>query len=397
MPQLVFDPDGKFGSCTLPRSKIQVGGTLTGAKRCEYVRYCTLLTSRDPTLNYTELRDAILAIMKEDVIAHIQTLPEADQPTLLADIEQVYSTIDKSDTPFNCINIIALQTTIVFTKYLENSENPEEYHFSSYPDYVYFTRDDSWKIYAQMKELVKETPSKEYEFLVSDINPVNRIAESRPIFLAFVGFLTLGELMESILKNVFFCGLSYELHHTDGPLANPMTILWHDKFHFDNFTECYKYPTILNEFKQFQAFVVATQDKSTQYAIHLVLFCILHEEPYCYRFSEGENSLNTSFFKDMSEEFTYNELEQNIYNFVSTENQGLAIPKAYRELKEGSTSDLNEDKIKEYLHIVSKLYVKSYKEYEATKAAATGGRRKRLTRKKRISRKQNKLRRSVKR
>lgn len=395
MPHIVFDPDGELDIiCTISKRKSLKGGGLSHEKRCEYMRLIKLITSRDTSLNYTELRDSILAIMREDVMSHIRTLSEAEQPALLANIDHFYSTMDTLDNPFTCINIIALQTTILFTKYLENSENPEDYHFSSYNDYVYFTRDESWNTYSKMKELIKETDSKEYEFLVSDLNPVNGIPESTPLFLAFIGFLTLGELIESILKNVFFCGLSYELHYTDGPLANPMTILWHDKFHYDQYEECYNFPTILNEFKKFQSFIVTTQDKPTQYAIHLALFCILHEEPYCFRFSKKGNSLDTKFFRYSNSPFLYKQLETNLENLCSLENQGLAIPKAYRIVEEGSTTQLNEDKIKEYLHIVSELYVKCYKEYEATKAAATGGRRKQQTRKKHVSRKQKKSRRS---
>lgn len=392
MPFLVFDPEGEFDTCAMPESKFLSGGGLTPEKRCEYLGLCSQMTSRDPSLNYTELRDQILAIMRADVVSHIETLPEGDRPALLASIEQFYSTIDSSDNPLTCINVIALQTTILFTIYLEDPADKNKYHFTSYTAYVYYTQDDSWKTYSGMKELISSEETKEFEFLLSNSDPSKGIPPSETIFLAFLGFLTLRELMETILNNVFFCGLTYELHYVDGPFGNPMVSLWHDKFHYENFEGCFEYPTLLKEFRDFQKFVVRTQEKSAQYAVNFVLFCLLHEEPYCNRFEELGNSLNSPFFKDITTEHILEQLDLNLENLLSLENQGKAIPKAYRELKKGSTSELKEKKVKHYLELASQLYVNCYKEYERSKNT-TGG--KRFTRKKQKKQKKGKSRRTL--
>jgi hypothetical protein len=386
MPRIVFDPDGELETCFIPKKggRYLKGGSLSSAKRCEYMRLCLLITSRDPSLNYTELRDQILAIMKEDVIHHIQTLPEADRPALLADIEQFYSTIDPSDNPFTIINIIALQTTVLFTQYLEDPEDKRKYHmiYSEY-DYLQFTKDDSWKSYTEIKEKLSSSEYSEFQFLISNSNPSEGIDSSEPIFLAFLGFLTLRELIETIMNHVVFCALTYTIEAIDGQPQNPMVTLWHDTFHYGEFQECLKYPSLLKEFKEFQKFVVETQEKSIQYAVHLVFFAFLHELPYCYRFDETGNSLNSPFFKEITPEFIQEQLNENMENFVDLESQGKAIPKAYRELEEGSTKLLKEERVQEYLKRASQLYVNAYKEFEASKHKNKNG-GKRRTRKRRI-------------
>jgi hypothetical protein len=198
--------------------------------------------------------------------------------------------------------------------------------------------------------------------------------------MAYVGFLTIADLIESILNNVFFLGLSYDLHYVDGNINSPISILWHDQFHYDEFIECYKYPVILKELKEFTKYVSATQDKATQYAINLTLFTLLHEIPYCNRF-DGKNSLDTTFFKNMTKEVIYENLEGNLDEFKTLKSQGLAIPAAYRELRGTSKTELNTNKIKEYLQKVSEIYVNCYTEYQATKVTQGGGKNTRNTRK----------------
>jgi hypothetical protein len=352
------------------------GGVLRGNIQREYIDLCKKITNRDVSFDYKPLTLRILEIMYDDVISYINTLPDEVKPDLLSDIEQIYSTIDRNDIPFNCINIFALQITILFTKYHEDKSDPEKYHFFTYHDYMEFTKDTTWKTYNDLKSKVQI--SNEFQFLLSSPAP-----QSVPIFMAYVGFLRLGDLIESILNNVFFLALSYDLQYVDGNINNPMSALWHDQFHYDEFKECYKYPVILKELKEFRKYVCATKDASTQYAIHLTLFTLLHEEPYCYRF-KGNNSLDTTFFNTITKEFIYEILEGNLDEFKTLRSQGLAIPAAYRALRGNSRTELNTDKIKEYLHKVADIYVTCYTEYQATKVVQGGGKRTRRTRKRRV-------------
>jgi len=363
MPEIIFDPDAN-DTCYTPR--IMRGGALRNDIRCEYIDLCKKITSRDTTLDYVSIRNRILEIMKDDVISYIDTLPDEGQKTTL---EMCYSGLDLNDTHFNCINIFALQITMLFTQYHEDKAELEKYHFFTYYDYNNFIND--WKNYGILKSKIEE--SNEFQFLIS-----STLDKSKPIFMAFVGFLTIGELMESILNNVFFLGLSYELKYVDGSKANPISILWHDRFHYAEFEECYNYPIILKEFKEFNNYV-SSKDKPTQYAINLTFFVLLHELPYCDRFDKV-NSLNTSFFNSITEEFIYAQLEGNLNEFKTLTSQGMAIPKTYRKLRRNTNTELNVNKIKDYLHKVSEIYVSCYKEYKSTKV---GGKR-RATRKRKL-------------
>ena len=90
MPEIVFDPpDVNWKKYKSPKNNMK-GGALTGDKRSEYVNLCMAITSRNPSLDYANLRDKILDIIKEDVIGYILTLPKPNQPSLLDDIETFY-------------------------------------------------------------------------------------------------------------------------------------------------------------------------------------------------------------------------------------------------------------------------------------------------------------------
>jgi hypothetical protein len=384
MPQLVFDPDGELDICSLSRRKPLRGGGLLPETRCEYIRLIKLLTSRDPSLNYTELRDAILAIMREDVLAYIHTLPESDRAPLLAAIDQFYSTLDTADNPFTCINVIGVQIGILFTDYIVHYE--EGYNIknnSTYPEFeIYETsiKTDAWKTYSGMKEILGNNTEESYNVLVENTIPENASSSSRPIYILFIGFVTLGELMESFLNNIVYCSLNYKREYIDGGIATPIVAIHHDIGHYlTYFNKCKQSSSYLTTIKQFHSYALTKYDRPTLYAIHFVLFFFLHEE-YCRHFNLENNSQSHH-----SKEFIYTPLKQYIFVFNDLTWLGLCIPKAYRIVQKDGR--LNDEKIDEYLHHVSELYATCYKEFLASRTA--GGRRKRQTRKKRIGHKKS--------
>ena len=390
MPLIIFDPDSKYNSCNIP-SKRMKGGALTGAIRCEYMELCNQITSRDITLDYLFIRNRILEIMKEDVIGYIHTLPDEDQPSLLADIELFYSSFDSNDTPFNCINIIGLQTSILFSNYIVD-KSPFKGDSKILTEY---------KIYNDFKNKIVDNASKvSYRYIISDIDPTKGIPDTTPIFMIFIGGLSINELMKSYFNNVFFLWLSYkresidnhdEIINTQGyPL--PSQIITHDIQHYDGFSSCKEYPVMFNELKAFYKYVSSIQDKSIKYAIMLTFFILVHENVcnslYNIERSSG-NSLNNELFNNITEKFIYNVLNDYLFSFKTILSIGMSIPKEYRELVEGSKTQLNEDKIKEYFRKVSKTYVLHYNMYQTTKNIQLGGKkrktRRRKTRKRRIA------------
>jgi len=398
MPLIVFDPDYNNNRCSnIPKFK---GGGLSGAKRCEYMDLCNQITSRDTTLDYVSIRDRILEIMREDVIQYIHTLPDEDQPSLLNDIDSFYSSFDQSDTPFNCINIIGLQTAILFTNYIISkgeSPKPITIMYKIYNDFK--DKIVNSELYNNPNNIFKRTRHKYFEYYryknyISDNDPTKGIPDTTPILMIFIGGLSIQELMKSYFNNVFFLWLSYKKEYiddtTDDGDTYPVDIIHHDGGHYKNFLKCYRYPIMFSEIKNFYNYASSIQDKSIRYAIMLTFFIILHEN-ICNSFSmivsnnKTGNTLNNKFFNNINEEFIYKELEDYLFSFKTVRSIGTAIPKQYREFVEGSEIYLNEDKIKEYLHKVSKIYVKYYREYLTTKNAQLGGKktRKRSTRKRR--------------
>jgi hypothetical protein len=375
MPEIVFDPpDVNWKKYKSPKNNMK-GGALTGDKRSEYVNLCMAITSRNPSLDYANLRDKILDIIKEDVIGYILTLPKPNQPSLLDDIETFYKGIDKTDNPFNCINIFGLQISILFTQYHEDKSDPGKYFIDPdgtgpQGDYENFI-EINWKSYTDLKKMANRTI---FSFLTKNPDPTQAIPESKPIFMIFIGFLRLGELMQTIFNNVFLCSTSYTIEYVDGIQMNPMTSLWHDgSFHYEIFRGCFEKPTIVKEIRDFLKYI-STKDKPTQYAINFVLFFIYHEDVSCEREEMEENSLNTRFFNMVTKEDIYNEILRYIHGFSHLHDFASAIPKGYREIVDAEKGELNREKIKEYLDIVADIYVKTYEEYKKTRAI--GGRRK---------------------
>jgi hypothetical protein len=377
MPEIRFDPPNVNWEKYLKPTKKMYGGSLKAEERSEYMELCKAITSRDPSLDYERLRDKILKIMKEDVIAYVHTLPKDNQAVLLDYIESFYKGIDKDDTPFNCINIFGLQIAILFSEYHE--PDTEKYYLSSAEgystasDYAYFLNKVNWKSYNDLRKAIRGS---EFKFITASPDPKD-MSESKPIFMLFIGFLRLGELMETILNNVFLCSVSYTIEYVDGIKMNPIASLWHDgKFHYDMFISCLKLPNIIKEVRGFHKYI-STKDRAIQYAINFVLFHILHEGETCFREEMEENSLNTHLFNEMTKESIYNEVASYIYGFRFLYFEGSAIPKSYRVIVNEEKGELDKEKIKEYLHVVSEIYVNTYREYQAQKQGGGGSTRKR--------------------
>lgn len=377
MPKILFDPDNEFELCKV--GKPIRGGALTGANRCEYVELCKQITSRDHTLDYKSIGNRILEIMRNDVIEYINTLPEEDRPYLLEDINTFYSTIDKSDKSIiSTINTIGLQIAILFTTYLEDPDDQEKYHFFSYDFYTQIMVNEEWKNNTKLKKMLMK--KSEFSFLLNR-DRYSNTGVKPPIFLAFIGFLSLRELMESYFNNVFYCGLSYTIEYVDGSFANPMTILWHDKFHFDEYSSIYNcaiYPTYINYLQKFYTYAMNNLSKPEQYAINFELFLDMHETQQTIHnlCKKGINNLK-EYLSDKSN--IYNSLINNMDDLANLQNIGKAIPKEYRVLLKNSNNELDKSKIQEYLNYVAETIEKCFKAFESQ----TGGRRNRKTKKRR--------------
>jgi hypothetical protein len=377
MPKIVFDPDGESEGTYNFGSKVKGGGI----DRYRYVELCKQMARRDSSIDYPEIKDEILDYMYKDVTSYIDTLPEKDKNSILDDIDAFFNNAD-SNSPnqidnITIINIIGIQISLLFTLYYD--PNLKYVYSSSYIIDDFELKTNEWKDSNTLKNMLESND--EFNYLLNE--------KGGKIFMVFIGFLSLGELIESYLNNIFYVGLSYKIDYIDGALNSPISFLGHDIFHYQMFEDCYNYPIILQTFKEFHKYImnsaISNSKINVRYAINFVLFFIFHEEPYCVE--------DTIKFIDnnVSTQLIYDHLITNIENLISVNNQGLAIPKAYRKFVKNSKTELEEEPIQEYLQLVSEVYVQYYKQFLETQ---TGGgkkyKKRRQTHKKRSVHKKTK-------
>jgi hypothetical protein len=388
MPQILFDPPQEGGR------RQQVGGLLEGEKRSEYVELCKQMTSRNPGLDYHAIHDRILEILEEDVREYIDTLPTHDRDALLKDFVIILSGIPKrnDDTePLTTINIVSLQISLLFTRYEYTKNKQEEYFFNSYYTYEILLGNEQLDIYNRKSETyeyveMEKGDWKDYSYIKKILSNFNNRTDvdlyhlenpdaPKYIFMMFLGFLKLDEIIESYLNNVFYLGLSYKTEWVDGSLTYPLAYLTHDIAHYERYTlECQDFPKIISKFKEFREYL-KKHDKKIRYSIDFALFIFLHEHIYCGAFREDniENELQNK----ASIESINNLLKENTMDeLTDLNNLGMAIPPSYRVLEEGSETKLNEEKVKEYLLLVAERYVAAWNEFRVASNAASGGRRK---------------------
>ena len=355
MPPILFDPSIK---------KVQYGGKLDKTTRATYLELCKQMTSREPNLNYKTIRDAILDILKDDVLSHIQTLPETDRKQLKTDTNIIFSHIDASDTNYLAsLNIISFQISMMFTQYIFNITQQFEPFIDTDDTYITLTETNEWMNYSAMKAFLLKHES--YHVLLAENT-------ADIIYMAFIGFLKLDEILESYFNNVFYVGLSYTAEWVDGDYYYPLAYLSHDVFHSEMYSnECPSFPTIINGFKDFRKYVKAHKDTSTRYSIDFAIFFFIHEDPYCSNFVE--DTLENKLQNKATLQTITNRLTMQYEELTDLHNLGMAIPVAYRTLENGSETKLDEKKVMEYINLVAKRYIECWKEYRSS--LTTGGSR----------------------
>ena len=377
MPPILFDPPIEESG--------MIGGKLEGARRAEYLELCKQMTSRNPSLDYIPIRDRILDILQEDVREHISTIEEFSTKWLLSSIDTIFSSIDKTDpNTLATINIVSLQISILFTHFIYMNSNKTFRFIDTKPDYEYLTNNKGkWKEYSFMKTLLE---SSRLSMLLND-------NQSPRIFMAFIGFLKIGELLETYFNNVFYLGLSYGINWVDGDRYMPLDYLSHDIFHYEMYESCYEFPTIMETFKKFRNYVVSTKDAPTRYSVDFALFLFLHEEPYCNRFESDD--INNELQKGATYESILDSLEIHVdEDLLDINHFGQGIPIAYREFQPGHKSLLKREKVVDYLELVAERYMACWAEFSA--AVPEGGRRRRNRRTRRAAGKRRGTRKFIK-
>jgi len=378
-----------------------------------------ILTSRVDRDYDSTIRE-LLDIVKADVVSYIGTeIPEEDRKSLLDLLKEIYDSIDMTDNPIIINNIVSLQISLLFTQYnlskiegliiptinnnnnneglspnnnegippnnnpenLSPSQNPQhiQYYFPGSGDDEVYTLfiNGNWTKYTDMLEKLKETLY-ETKYLCT-YHKIDGYIESyvpytTPIpddaFISFVsaaGIINVTYLVSSLLKNTFYCALTYENEIVDKALSSPYSTLVHDLGHQKTYLDIYRDHSafIIRELKPFYAAIQAgTESKEDKYCITFILFIFLHE-----LFRTRDN-----FFKEsVTKEYIVSELHEIIDRLSDMDSLGQSIPRAYRE--EVTEKKLNEDKVKEFIALSAGKYVDLFDKY--LKSKTTGGTRKR--------------------
>jgi hypothetical protein len=339
-------------------------------RRAEYVELCKQMTSRNPDLDYRAISDRILEILEEDVCRYIDTLPSEDKGILLKDFDVIISTIPKGgdDTnPLSIINMVSIQISILFTRYEITYKAKKRFNrfglFSQGDSdlYNYIIQNDDWKYHSHFKKILRNY---RYGFrfrlydLVEETDRYPTFQGKNPIFMVFLGFLKLDEIVESYLNNVYFLGLSYKIEIVDGRLMYPIEYLLHDGDHYISYLEgCItKYEdTMIIKLKEYYEYVKGNSDydKKVQYSIDFALFMLLHED-VCGSDKKTDKNLFRShnIYHLILEAF-----ERRFPELCKLHNLGKAIPVAYREVVEYNNTQLNEEKVMEYLDLVMESFL----------------------------------------
>jgi hypothetical protein len=371
MPIISFDPPDESG---------MTGGALEGEIKSRYTYLCNLMTSKDPRLtieNYNAIYQEIMAIFKNDVIAHIsahrENYSDAYSDAYIKKVDEIFANasekvinyqintdldpmfsnkiikVTPSNHAINLINIINLiSLDIQFILLSKPADLHEEYKKIKYPHF----------------ETLKERVINEHN--------------TPYIKMIYINNLTLKELLDSYLNNVFYIGFSYKTEWVDCLEMTPSEFTSHDISHMGSYVYgCIPKSESINILKEFRNFV-STKDRPVKYSIDFVLFFEVHEDS-CRHIESILNIHNME--KDNAITTVKSYLERNMYGLCDLQCNGMAIPAKYREKKDviepEDENKIKEEKVIEYLNLAAQRYVDCWFEFrrapnDAVMAGAAG-------------------------
>ncbi len=400
MPQILFDPPSEDSP--------QRGGVLEGEKRTEYVELCKQMTRMGSDLgygmiytnsmnyprgfinsmldNYRRIRDRILQILEEDVRRYIDTLPTKDKAELLKDFDIILSTVPTAENdpdPLSTINVLSFQISILFTEY-EIKQN-KDFDEIIVDNYLIITKNYYWKNNVVLINVLRTFGRSNLNYLLNPYIKNKNLKEKPPIFMVFLGFLKIDEIVESYLNNVFFLGLSYKSDYIDGVPMKPFEYLYHDIAHFNAYEDDCMDTIFIPTLREFYEYVKG-YDKSIRYSINFALFIHIHEAINCI--SNKDLFISQHLLESIHKSFT-----KQFLALCDLQMLGKAIPEKYRILVEGSDILLKEEKVMEYLDIALERFARVWNEFIESKNSGTKGGRRRVhltkknRRKKKLTRK----------
>lgn len=339
-------------------------GGFSKEERLQYFTLCRQLTSRNPELNYLEIRTSLLNILIKEIKNSVSIIYKEQEEELYNDIDTIVSNIDTTETNhIGFINIISLQFILLFTL-LCDKELKFEYDVNTTKKPFTFFISQDWKNYSLLKSKLQTREAGIFRRLISSkekkYEPYTSSEKGSIYLTVALSFLTLPEIIDCFLNKVYFCGLSHKLELADGRKMNPTIFLDHDITHGENYEhDCFYDKEIdisfLKVFNEYYNRIYA-QELAKLYSMNFIVFILIHEST-CWFFQKEKDLDYTEVFKSME-----SSPQTDLRRFKDIHELGLSIPKAYRNGKEY-----------DYILESLKLFLETLKDFKKT---TKGGKRK---------------------
>ena len=144
--KIMFNPDGE-----------QIGGIISKEEKTKIIKLYNQLSSGDLSINYDELSDEILEIIKKSVHEDIELLeyPKEKKEKMYEDIELIYSSIPPTEINYiGKVNIVALQCVIVFTENCCDTSKPFKENLNDVYTFYNELKSVNWKNYDLIKSKI---------------------------------------------------------------------------------------------------------------------------------------------------------------------------------------------------------------------------------------------------
>jgi hypothetical protein len=384
MPLIQFDP---------PNESPQKGGgsLIDKPLRDKYMS----LTKQIFLPDAKPICDQMLEIIHQTARAYIDSLDERlGKDKLISGLEEIMQNIDPNETNYPAlINVVALQVAALFTEFIMamteeerelyvgekgvkndrflhgvNTDSASEAFFEKLQYY-------KWKKYDVMKNFIRDERSEDCDGTPLILNDQPHCNSK---FIAFIGFLTIREIVDAMLNNLWYLGLSYELQYVDGNVHAPTAYFIHDIEHSKNDYGKYATPDIIELLNKFLNYVKSSQTPSIIYSVYLVLFLIFHEGGYDSKYFRNNNrafiTIRSHLLPDTTDLRFYldNAIKYFTSKFQNINHFGIALPKDYRVPVPNKPTKLQEEKVTEYLDLAIDRYITCWEEFQKTQQ---GGKR----------------------
>jgi hypothetical protein len=360
----------------------QKGGVLTEEERGVLDLYIRLFETDTSPLIFRWLSTKSkrrLAELKND--GDINTY---EYSVYMDEVTSILSTSPKEKNYIGRVNIVTLQLIILFMQFLppQTSKNELETQHRKLSKKINYLDYESTKQYViHYKPGINES---------DDQLPLLWNSTQGIFLIVGVDHLSMDTMLNMMMKNIFFAGLSFKQIMADGVYDTPLGFCIHDLDHgkgvyLDHVvystTKTMVYIDIREHLSSFYSFIKSKKgrdyDNTKFYRIKLIFYLLVHESSFVSFFYKKRKFLvqETVVLEICDVEDVIRDLtEDSIYKrFMNIHDLGNMLPSNYKE----SGVDHNLEKITEYINGAAGMYVSALSDWKKGK----GGTRRKYKRK----------------